>query len=100
MRMPMKVRAEESKSPSPTVPVSEARKFTATGSFPLLGKGNIYYPLCMHRGTVYDEPASDASSKDSYDSDEFSPLEPNIDELLSFVPLSRQVGRQLLFTRG
>jgi hypothetical protein len=51
----------------------------------------------MHQGAVYDEPATDAASSDSYDSDEILPLEPNVDELLSLV--SHQVGRQLLFIR-
>jgi hypothetical protein len=51
----------------------------------------------MHQGAVYDEPADDAASSDSYDSDEILPLEPKVDELLSLV--SHQVGRQLLFIR-
>jgi hypothetical protein len=45
--------------------------------------------LSLH--AVYDEPPTDASSSDSYDSDEILPLEPNVDELLSLV--SHQVGR-------
>lgn len=52
---------------------------------------------------VYDEPDSDASSNassdDSYDSDEPPPLEPNVDELLSRISESPQVGRQLSSAR-